>query len=194
MTPRQVYPGIEVRAGAVTLFVAAFDVFPSIAQKYLVQKGCAVVIGQQIQPTRTFIPLDTWLDTFDAVLADIGPNALFKIGQRITGNPHFPATIVDLEGALRALDTAYHQSHRKDGQPMFDAGKMMDGIGNFRIGREGRAKIITVTSDTPYPCPLEHGMVSGIAWLFDARAIVQHSAPQRCRAKGGDRCEYVVTW
>ena len=194
MTSRHVHPGVEVRAGAVTLFVAAFDVFPSIAQKYLVQKGCATMLGGQIQPARTFIPLDTWLDTFDAVLADIGPNALFKIGQRITGNPHFPATITDLEGALRALDAAYHQSHRKDGQPMFDGAKMMDGIGNFRIQREGRAKIIRVFSDTPYPCPLENGMVSGIAWLFDARAIVEHSSPDRCRTKGGDRCEYIVTW
>ncbi len=183
------------------LFIAAFDVFPSLAQKYLVQRGFADASGgRKLHPTRNFIPLDTWLETFDAVLADIGPNALFKIGQRITGNPHFPGTVTDLESALRTLDTAYYMSHRKDGQPMFDSvrGKTLEGaghaIGHYKVTRDGKAKRICVECDTPYPCPLEHGMVSGIAWHFDGRAIVEHEDPKRCRMKDGQSCTYVVTW
>jgi hypothetical protein len=197
MPPSPNHPNIEVRAGAVHLFLAAFDVFPSLAQRYLVRRGFAeTIVGDKLQPTKGFLPLDAWLETFDAVLADIGPNALFKIGQRITGNPHFPGTVTDLESAFRVADQAYHMSHRKDGRPMFDAakGKMLEGIGNYKVERDGKAKKILVECDTPYPCPLEHGMVSGIAWHFDARAIVAHEDPQRCRMKGSDRCRYVVTW
>jgi hypothetical protein len=197
MASRQTHPSIEVRAGAMNLFIAAFDVFPSLAQKYLVQRGFADASGgRKLHPTRNFIPLDTWLETFDAVLADIGPNALFKIGQRITGNPHFPGTVTDLESALRTLEPAYYKSHRKDGRPMFDASKgtMLEGIGHYKVTREGKAKRICVESDTPYPCALENGMVSGIAWHFDGRAIVEHEDPQRCRSKDGQSCTYVVTW
>lgn len=197
MPTRLSYPSIEVRSGAVHLFLAAFDVFPSLAQKYLVQRGFAHALpGHKLQPTRHFIPLDAWLETFDAVLADIGPNALFKIGLRITGNPHFPGTITDMESAFRAADQAYHLSHRKDGQAMFDAvkNKMMEGIGHYRMHREGKEKKILVQCDTPYPCPLEHGMVSGIAWHFDSRAVAVHDDAHRCRMKGGDHCNYLVTW
>lgn len=49
--------------------------------------------------------------------------------------------------------------------------------GTTRWSATGKAKKILVECDTPYPCPLEHGMVSGIAWHFDARAIVAHEIP-----------------
>lgn len=191
------YPDIEVRAGAMNVFLAAFDVFPSLAEKYLVEAGVARrVAGNQLQPTRGYIPLDTWLGTFDSVLVDIGPNALFKIGQRITGNPYFPGTVTDLESALKAMDVAFHLSHRRQGKPMFDdaKGTMSEGIGHYLVRRNGKEKQIQIECDTPYPCPLEHGIVSGIAWHFDSRAIVVHDAADPCRSKGAKSCTYAVRW
>lgn len=197
MPTRPAHPDIEVRAGAITLFLSAFDAFPSLAQKYLVERGFAE-LGRdgKLVAARSYIPLDAWLATFDAVLADIGPNALFKIGQRIIGNPHFPVSVPNLEGALRTMDVAYHMSHRKAGAPMFDGndGKMLEGIGHYTVQRAGKEKTITVECNTPYPCPLEHGMVTGVAGQVEPRAVVTHGDPQRCRQKSSGRCMYVVSW
>lgn len=197
MPQRPNNPDIEVRAEAINLFLAAFDVFPSLAQKYLISRGFAKLNRDgKLQPARAYIPLDPWLETFDAVLADIGPNALFKIGQRIIGNPHFPVSVPGLESALRTMDVAYHMSHRKGGAPMFEpqTTKMLEGIGHYVVRRATKEKSISVECDTPYPCPLEHGMVTGVTGQVEPRAVVTHADPGRCRQKGADRCTYLVSW
>lgn len=197
MPSKPTHPDIEVRAGAMSLFVAAFDVFPSIAQKYLITRGFAKPDHDgKLVPARTYISLDSWLETFNAVLADIGPNALFKIGQRIIGNPHFPASPPNLEGALRMMDVAYHMSHRKGGAPMFDPadGIMLEGIGHYAVQLVADQKKILVNSDTPYPCPLEHGIVSGVALRIEWRAVVSHQAGSHCRNRGSPYCTYSISW
>lgn len=187
------YQDVEVRPEAVELFVAAFDTFPSIGQKYLSRYG----VAQGSPPmSRPYIPLAAWLSTFQAVLNDIGPNALFRIGARIIKNPHLPVNVHHLDAALRHLDIAFHMSHRKGGQVMFDPATktMLEGIGHFTVERRGEEKRALVRSDTPYPCPLEHGIVSGVATQIDPRTVVRHHEPQVCRMKGGDRCTYIATW
>lgn len=197
MAPRSVLRDIEVRADAVTLFIAAFDVFPSLGQKYLVQHGVAEALRDgKLRPVGDFLPLRQWLDTFDAILADIGPTALFKIGQRIIDNPHVAGDARDLDGALKAIDVAFHMSHRKNGVVMFDrsSSRMIEGIGHYAV-RGGRAeKVFQIACDTPYPCPLEHGIISGIAGQFEPRAIVTHAGSRPCRMNGGAECTYLVTW
>jgi hypothetical protein len=64
MPTRPPHPNIEVRAEAINLFLAAFDVFPSLAQKYLTTRGFAQVNHDgKLFPARAFIPLDAWLNT-----------------------------------------------------------------------------------------------------------------------------------
>lgn len=190
------YQDIEVRADAMQLFINAFELFPSIAQKYLNKSGL-VTLDANGRPhvEKAFIPLDLWLEIFDAVLKDIGPSALFKIGQKGVKNPNFPPSVRDLEGALREVDIAYHLSHRKGGVSMLNrgSGTMLEGIGHYTVLRDGADKKIELRSDTPYPCPAEHGLVSGIATLFEPRARVAH-APGPCRLHGGPRCLYIVSW
>lgn len=196
MQQRQTHPDIEVRSDAMNLFIAAFDVFPSIAQKYLSRSGVVRLDAEgKARAAKPFIPLDLWLRTFDAVLAEIGPGALFKIGQNGVKNPNFPPTVRDIEGALRQIDIAYHLSHRKNGRTMLDkqSGRMLDGIGHYGVHRTGAEKKIELHCDTPYPCPAEHGLVSGVAGLFEPRAVVSH-AEGRCRLKGDKRCVYTVVW
>lgn len=194
---RPTYPDIEVRADAMNLFISAFAVFPSIARKYLQQKGLIRLDDDgKLKPEHQYIPLSIWLETFDAVLREIGPNALFKVGQSGVRNPNFPATVHDLEGALRQVDLAYHLSHRKGGKPMLDkvTGRMLEGIGHYTVERHaGEKKKIFVQSDTPYPCPGELGLLSGIAVLFEPRAVVRHDA-RGCRMQGADQCRYIVSW
>lgn len=190
------YRDIEVRADAMRLFVAAFEVFPSIAQRYLQERGLASTSADgKLRLKKEFIPLDVWLATFEAVMNEIGHGALFKIGQHGVKNPNFPLSVHDLESALREVDVAYHMSHRKGGVPMLDraSGTMLEGIGHYAVLRNGRERKIELRSDTPYPCPAEHGLVSGIVSLFEPRGRVVHS-PERCRLAGGQRCVYVVSW
>ncbi len=182
------YPGIEVRAEVTKLFADAFSVFPSIATRYVDRLSKARSTG--------FIALDEWLRVFQDVFADIGPNALFQLGQREVSNPHFSAATRTLEEALRQIDVAYHKSHRKGGSPMFDAvsGKMQEGIGHYAVSRVAHHKRIHIVCDTPYPCPLEHGIVAGITGHFEPRAIVTHDLKSGCRMKGDARCTYTVSW
>ena len=52
---------------------------------------------------------------------------------------------------------------------------------------------IEVTSDTPYPCEADFGIVTGMANKFEAKARTVHG-PGPCRRRGGTKCTYVVTW
>lgn len=197
MSRIQTYPGVEVRPEVVGLFRAGFDLFPSLAPKYLRKLG--LVPEEEGMPPGSLrtVPLDRWLSLFDAVLAEIGPNALFNLGARIIANPHLqrPAQ-ADLESTLRHIDVAFHMSHRKDGQPMFDpgTGAMQEGIGHYRVQQGGSRKTLLIRCDTPYPCALEHGIVSGVAKQVEARAVVVHEHPHRCRSSGSPFCVYAVSW
>ena len=196
MPQRRKYPDIEVRAGAVNLFLAAFDVFPSLAQRYLISRGFARLNHDgKLRIEKSFIPLDLWLETFDAVMKDIGQTAIFQIGRNGVKNPHFPPSVQDIRSALQEIDMAYHLSHRKGGVSMLDriTGQMLEGIGHYVVRKGGTEERIEVHSDTPYPCPAEHGLVTGIAMLFEPRAVVTHD-PSQCRLHGGKRCLYVVSW
>lgn len=191
------YQDIEVRADAMSLFIAAFELFPSIAHKYLHKRGLIAVDAAtgRMRLEKSYIQLDVWLEIFGAVLKDIGPSALFRIGQHGVKNPNFPPSVRDIESALHEVDIAYHMSHRKGGIMMLDraTGRMLEGIGHYTVVRQASPKKLELHSDTPYPCPAEHGLVSGIATLFEPRAVVTH-APGPCRLDGGQRCVYIVSW
>jgi hypothetical protein len=187
------YVDVEVRPEAVELFVAAFETFPSIGQKYLSKYGVAKT---GTSGNRAYIPLNSWLSTFQAVLNEIGPNALFRVGERIIKNPYLPLNVGDVESALRHIDVAFHLSHRKAGHVMFDplTRTMIEGIGHFAVDRRWEEKRALVRCDTPYPCPLEHGIVSGVAMQIEPRTVVRHYDPHVCRMRGSDRCTYIATW
>lgn len=194
MQKRKPHPNIEVRADAASLLVAAFDVFPSIAEKYLRKLGFSRaedVAG--LQPGTTYIPLDVWLATFDAVLREIGPNALFKFGQRGIENPNLPRAARSLEETLRHLDIAYHMSHRKGGVSMYNPAtkRMMEGIGHYVVQSVSADKRIRVRVDTPYPCPAEHGLLAALAAQYEPRTVVSHEEGD-CRLRSdSESCTYL---
>lgn len=97
---------------------------------------------------------------------------------------------------MQSNDVAYHMNHRRNGQLMFNpaTGVMLEGIGHYGYKREpGERKIISVC-DNPYPCKLDHGILTTVARRFQLRALVTHDDTKPCRAKGGNDCTYVVTW
>lgn len=196
MADSAAYSGVEVRPEAVDVLLAAFDMFPSMGQKYLGRYGLVQRTTTAPMASRSYIPLAAWLGTFEAVLKDIGPNALYKIGVKIIGNPYLPVSLSGVEAGLRHIDVAFHMSHRIGGKPMFDprTSTMLEGIGHYAVTRHGKEKKALVRCDTPYPCPLEQGIVSGVAMQIEPRAVVVHGDRGRCRATGSKYCDYLVTW
>lgn len=189
--------GIEVAASGLKVLQAGFDLFPSLVKRLIVSKGI-------LQPRpdgsleitgANWIPLDTWLAVFQAIHAEIGPNALFKLGTSILANPQFPPWIRDVDTALASIDVAYHRSHRKNGVLMYDqaSNHMSEGIGHYRSRRVAGQQRIEVSCDTPYPCEVDCGIVTRMATKFEAKALTVH-APGPCRRKGAAACTYVVTW
>lgn len=188
--------GIEVSTAGIKVVLASFDLFPSALQKLLQVHG-VLQPGETVEGLSDdgWIPLDVWLTVHEAILEEIGPNALFKLGTRIRENPNFPAWIHDIDAALASIDVAYHKSHRKGRVTMYDevTGTMTEGIGHYRARRMPGECKIEVTSDTPYPCEADFGIVTRMAVRFEAKANTVHGAGL-CRHKGGTSCTYLVSW
>ncbi len=189
--------GIEVAASGVKVLTAGFDLFPSMVKKFIVAKGLLRPNpdGEVVVPDDSWFPLDAWLSVLQMVVQEVGPNALFKLGTRILANPKFPPWIRDVETALESVDIAYHRSHRKSGIVMYDqaSGRMYEGIGHYRPRRRAGQQLIEVTCDTPYPCEIDFGIVTGMATKFEVKARATHG-PGPCRRQGAASCVYLVAW
>jgi serine/threonine-protein kinase len=185
-------PGITVHGAFVNAILDGFGPFRPLAWKYVVSLGLAH--GGAIDAD-AWVSQEKWFDVFNAIIDEVGGPIIFNIGQQIPARaPVWPDT-TGIEGALRTLDIAYHMNHHKDGRPMYDpaTGAFVDGIGNYAASRTGDEKVITVACDNPYPCELDHGIITAITRRYEATARVDH-APLGCRTIGAAACTYSVTW
>jgi hypothetical protein len=190
--------GIDVNSNAIKTALSGFDLFPSLMKKILLTHSILErdPTGQLIVPEDRWFSLDSWLSVFETIRREVGPNALVQLGTHILKNPKFPSGIKDVDSALQSIDTAYHLSHRKSGILMLDAssGRMLEGIGHYRFHRpSSQEKRVEMVSDTPYPCEIDMGIVTGVAHRFAPRATVVH-ADRGCRRTGGVVCSYAVSW
>jgi hypothetical protein len=196
MQPPGPLAGIEANTTGVRVLMAGFDLFPSLVKKLLVEKGIVEksADGKFLLQERWF-PLESWLAVYDAIYREIGPNVLFTLGTHILENPKFPAWVRDIDTALESIDIAYHKSHRRNGVIMYDqaTSRMSEGIGHYKPRRTPGQQRIEVVCDNPYPCEVDHGIVTQMAKKFEPKARIEH-APGSCRRKGGTQCTYVVTW
>jgi hypothetical protein len=136
-------------------------------------------------------PLDKVLAVLDRVGEMVGDAALFRAGQSA---PRL-ALAGNVPRALAALDVAYHQAHRKDGQPMHNAanGKLTDGIGHYIVAEE-EPGLCVLDSASRYPCPYDLGLVTATVRRFNANAVIDHLDSSHCRRRGSATCKYIVTW
>jgi len=192
---QQSYEGIEVTGEALGAMIDAFRQYPSIVMKYLTKHG--LIDSKQGQIDRTaYYPLATWLAVFQAIAKDVGINSLYTIGKRIPENTPLPPHIKDIRTALTGIDVAYHASHRKHGKPMWDpvTGEMLEGIGHYKCELPAGEQKTIVVADSPYPCELDRGIVSGFATRFEPFAKIAHDNTAPCRKKGAGSCTYIVSW
>jgi len=188
------FPGIEVGGVSIGAVIDAFAQYPSIVNKYLIQYGLGSKQG--VIDRSAWYSLDKWLAVYSDISKEVGVNSLYSIGKKVPGHAELPPTITDIRSVFASLNVAYHLSHRKDGEVMFDVatGKKLDGIGSVKCDlAEGENKL-TLTFENPYPCEFDRGLVHGFAMRFEPAARVMHDNNAPCRKKGAESCTYHVQW
>ncbi|HXK18365.1 MAG TPA: hypothetical protein VNG33_11210 [Polyangiaceae bacterium] len=188
-------PGIEVGGGSIGSIIDAFQQYPSIVTKYLVQSG--LLTGKQSQIDRAaWYPLDKWLSVYHSIAKDVGLNSLYTIGKKVPEYVELPPQVTDIRSLFSTLNIAYHLTHRKNGVVMFDpsTGKMLDGIGNVTCDFAGDERKLTLKFENPYPCEFDRGLIHAFAMRFEPAARVVHDSNAPCRKKGASSCTYVVSW
>jgi hypothetical protein len=190
-------PGIDVHGSSVDAFVEAFKLFPSVILKRLVSSGIGTTNakGDVTIDRDSWYPQVSWLSAFENIASQVGPRALFQIGQGVPKHAIFPPSVTDIRTGLAALDVAYHMNHRKGGRSMFDpaTGQKMKGIGSYATSDSGPRKI-TAVCENPYPCDFDRGILAGITARFERTARVTHDDSAPCRKNGANSCTYQITW
>lgn len=190
--------GIEVNGQTVWSIVDGFKAFRLMASGFLLKENIGVKGPEdvvQIDPTAWYSQ-EAWLRVFKSIGNSVGDAVLFQIGSAIPRNAKFPPWVNDVHTAIRSIDIAYHMNHRKAGFEMFDpaTGAMLEGIGHYGYqGVAGINEILCVCAN-PYPCAFDRGILTTMAQLFSAQAVVTHDDRAPCRKKGADECTYHVRW
>lgn len=191
---RPLAPGIEARGELVAAVIEAFGPFATAARKYIPEVGLGP--DGRIAPG-SWIRQADWMLAFEAMIAEVGAAVLFNIGQSIPAHADgWATTAPDIAQELATLDVVYHLQHRKHGRPMFDetTGAMTEGIGHYLFRQDDPAvKRATVECTNPYPCELDHGILTAIVRRGGGEARVDH-VPARCRTLGAASCVYLVEW
>jgi serine/threonine protein kinase len=184
-------PGIDVCGDIVNAILDGFGSFRSVAWKYVVSLG---LDDHGVIEKDAWVPQAAWLDVYNAMIEEVGAGMIFNIGQNVPARTARWPPAADIDVGLRSLDVAFHMNHRKGGKPMFDAatGALAEGIGHYAYARVGE-KRATMVCDNPYPCELDHGILTAVARRFESLARVEH-APLGCRTLGAPSCTYFIVW
>lgn len=191
-------PTVDIHTSTIQAIMAAFQVLPSIALKHLKRQGIVATTspdGGLVFPSE-WVPMKAWVALAHGLVREAGPAAVYAAGLRMMEHALWPPHIHDIESAMLSLDVAYHMNHKKGGVVMFDpaTGRMLEGIGHWTIHRVQGTRRIDATCDSPYPCDLDRGIVTGAAIRFSPRASVVHERDGTCRNKGDASCTYQVAW
>jgi hypothetical protein len=171
-------PGVEVNGETVLSVVAGLGSFKARAVKTLRDAGI-----DNPQSGRWYAQ-QAWLDAFREIAEQLGPNTLYSIGRTIPDSAKFPPTIRGVQGALDAIDVAYHMNHR--------GGE----IGHYRYTGTGERSGM-MECRNPYPCEFDKGIIISTANKFRPPATsvrVDHDDSRPCRKSGADSCAYRVSW
>ncbi|WP_205596822.1 4-vinyl reductase [Halostella salina] len=123
------------------------------------------------------VPLAMLYDMRD----DYGESSMQNMGRHIPEHVEFPPDIEGVEEALRSVDQAYQHNHRG-----IDIGSY-----EFEKVSENEGKMVC---ENPYPCEFDQGLLRGVAEQFTDSFVDVEEVGDECRAEGGQRCTYRVTW
>jgi hypothetical protein len=115
----------------------------------------------------------------------IGPNTVRKAGERIYSTMPWPPQVKSLADALRFTEIAYFESHLR-------APKERAGCWRVELEKPG---LTILTDDTPYPCNVNEGVVSGICVAFaKQKPSYRLLEPEKSKRAGGLVTRYEVTF
>lgn len=139
--------------------------------------------GIEAPAPNKWYPQQAWLNTIEAIAAELDPHLLDRLGEQIPDVVEWPSGISGVEAGLRSIDEAYQRNHR--------GGE----IGGYRFERLD-AQIGTVTCENPYPCLFDRGLIRAVARQYapvEAFVFVEERG-SACRRDGADICTYTVSW
>lgn len=163
-------PDAEVRGAAVeSILTGVPGTFEPRAEAILSENGI-----ESLSETEWYL-LQSYLDAYETIVADIGEVTLQQIGRTTPETAEWPPGVETPFDALVSIDDAYQLNHRGD-------------VGGYEATRSGPTAA-AVTTHTPYPCAYEHALVEATAEQFadgPAEATTE-------RAEGAD-CVFRVEW
>lgn len=171
-------PDVEVLGDVVLSFVEVMGAFKSLAEGILRDHGIV-----SPQPSQWYSQ-QAWLNSFETIVDQIGPNTLFLLARQIPLSAPISPEIDTLEKALFSLDEAYRGAHRGG-----EAGHYI-----FVKTGERSGQMHTLN---PYPCDFDRGLLDALTRRFEPANpyldVVHHDhAP--CKKMGADSCTHTITW
>jgi hypothetical protein len=110
---------------------------------------------------------------------------LVSVGMKIPEIAAFPPNIQDVHVALGLLDMAYHMNVRGPN------------VGEYTYEKLGE-RSAKITAHNPYPSDFDYGLIYALVKRFrpaDSQAIsVKRDETKPNRKKGGDSCEFTISW
>lgn len=195
MNVEQLDPALEVNREGVQIVVDGFRGFTLLANQIMISEGVGTDDGEGnlVLPKGAWLNLRSYLKALRRIEQEFGGQVLRDGGQTVPKHVQLPPQITDIYSMLSTSDIAYHMNHRKSGELLFNpaTGEMKEGIGHY-VYQKVADKKITITSDVPYPCAYDHGILIGMAQRFQPNAQVVHGPT--CRSKGAANCTYTITW
>ncbi len=176
---------IECIGQTIWTIVDAMEEDKDMALEFLANNGITVIKSEK------YYPIQSFLNAFNEIVAEIGPKMLFKIGKALPKNAIFPPDVDDIHKVMSTLNIAYHMNHKKDGQTMFDptTGVMLNGIGSYLYTITSKNSG-TMVCDNPYPSEFDRGIIMALARKFEPLAEVILDIPKNEK----DVRKYLVSW
>lgn len=170
-------PNVEVRGAVVLAVVEVMGAFRSVALDILAKNEIP-----EPKPLAWY-SLQCWLDSFDSIIKDVGPNTLHQIGRQVSSTAPIPPTITTLQQAYSELDGAYYSQHRGGD------------IGHYHYISTGK-RSGTMISTTVYPTEFDRGILMALAHRFEPDSLVdiQLDPNSETRQDGGTSCTFLIAW
>ena len=133
-------------------------------------------------------PVQPWLDAMREISERFDSTTLLQIGERAASHAELPPDMNTLQACFSNLHTLYRNDHQ---------GENIGGW-KYEYAKNGRWKMITLTSTGHYPCSFDQGLIMGFSKRVKPEdcldLIVAHEKNVPCRNKGNSSCVYTVMW
>ncbi|QRV17278.1 4-vinyl reductase [Haloterrigena salifodinae] len=160
-------------------YIAAGESVSSFVGKQIANKLAEYGL-EDIEPDEWY-PLEIPLAMLYDMNEEYGDVRMRNMGQNVPQHVEFPPELSEVDNALRAIDTAYHQNHRGSE------------IGSYEFQQDGESAGV-MTCENPYPCEFDKGLIRGVAKKFANNPVEVEEIGDQCRSDGGQHCEYRVEW